>query len=255
MRRTLLVAGLLGALTSMALAAPASAATYSVSLSVSRTKADVGQTVRLTGTVSGSKAARKTVLVQRKVGSGSWRTIARPRTTSRRTYSVTHRVSAVGAQQFRVVAPRKGSTRQGLSSTRAFTGWTWLLLDRQPMTVGGFVGLGTVVSVSGRTYRDSIDLHAADSGTSGATWFLDGQCDRADIPATVAKGTSQVEVDSNEGGGGITTLVAGAVLPIGNVTLGTGYLSIYREAGAETISLLRPRLHCDVARLSPPPAL
>jgi hypothetical protein len=49
---------------SVALAAPAEAATYSVTLTASHVKRDVGQTLTLTGKVAGSKAAGKKLTVQ-----------------------------------------------------------------------------------------------------------------------------------------------------------------------------------------------
>lgn len=166
-----------------ALAAPAEAASYGVSLTLSRTKADVGKTLTASGKVTGSKAAKKLLTVQRRVGTGSWRKVGTVRTTSKGAFSYAYRVRATGAQSLRVVAPATGSTKLGVSAARAFTGFTWVDLYDAPYQSGGnAVVRGPVAgwTVEGRTPP----AHTLGIGSDAYVyWNLDGRCDawRADV--------------------------------------------------------------------------
>ncbi|MCL3838333.1 hypothetical protein [Aeromicrobium duanguangcaii] len=100
--------------------------TFKLSISTSRSVADVGQTIAISGKVSGPKAAKKRLLVQRKVGAGAWKTVRKITTTSKRRYATTVPVTTAGQQYLRVVAPKSKKARAGSSTARGFVGWRWL---------------------------------------------------------------------------------------------------------------------------------
>jgi len=162
--RTLVAATNVALIASLAPAAADAAPkrAYQVSIKVSRTQADVGQTIRIAGRVAGPKAAKKRLAVQRKVGHGKWRTIKKVRTTKRARYSTAVKVTAGGRQYFRVVAPKSSKRRAGVSRARALTGWRWLDLTTQPsMKPEGQGGVRGPVVVAGRTYPKALTYRFA----------------------------------------------------------------------------------------------
>lgn len=135
---------------------------YQVSIKISRTQADVGQTIRIAGRVAGPKAAKKRLAIQRKVGSAKWRTVRKVRTTSRARYSTKVKVTTAGRQYFRVVAPTSSKRRAGHSKARALTGFRWLDLTQQPsMTPTGRGAVRGPVTVAGRTYPSALTYRFA----------------------------------------------------------------------------------------------
>lgn len=239
----LLAASLVGA---VLVAAPAQAATYSVTISISKVKADVGQTIAFSGSVSGKKAAKKTVTLQRKVGSGAWKTVGTAKTNKKKKYSFRHKVSATGSQLFRVVAPKKGSTKAGISPRKAFTGWTWLHLSQQPKYVHGDVRFGFSPTVLDVQRPRSIQLE----GVVG--WQLNNRCDTSDINVVLYPDTTgPVTVTSDVGGVEDTTEANSSALSrIDVVTVNAPYLELRNEDSPTIpVVLTSPRIHCSVAEL------
>lgn len=250
----LVLATLALALGSVALAAPAQAATYSLTLTASHTNRDVGQTLTLTGKVTGSKAAKKKLTVQRRAGAGAWTTIGTVRTTSKKTYSFKHRVTRTGAQSFRVVAPKNGSTKIGVSPTRNITGWTWLdLYDESYYSAGG-VQRGWVGPVNGGTPpRETLGLYSSDGSDvhGSVAWRTESLCDRltAAFGMSDSDGTAKwvrislpgadVEVQPSE----ITTLNRSLV------DVGLFSMRRFTDSGEGYVAIESPRAHCKVARL------
>lgn len=238
---------------SVALAAPAEAATYSVTLTASHVKRDVGQTLTLTGKVAGSKAAGKKLTVQRRVGTGAWTTIGTVRATSKKTYTVKHKVSRVGAQSFRVVAPKSGSTKTGISPARSIVGWTWLYLTDQPHYVTGTMFVGTTVSAQENTYARSVEL-VSGPGKREIFWQLDDRCDDSDVDVTLydgVVGSQSVFVSTTEGG--VTRqAVAGSLTGANVVGPTAGSLTISVTDTADHVLVVSPRVHCSVSRLPSP---
>jgi|GEM_PF-5430106 len=252
MSRRLLVAASIGAFLSLLLVSvPAEAATYKVSLSLSAAQADTGKTIKLTGAVSGSKAAKKTVWVQRKVGSGAWTTIAKPKTNASKKYAYTHTVSAAGAQQFRVVAPKKGSVKQGVSPSRSLVGWKWLLLAQQSHWSTGAQYVDTTRTIDGVSYPHSLELIGDSSAAAFIHWNLSQWCDHYDVRATLPGGiagsqTFWVTSDASTG----TTVYGGEVTRLPEVVGSfSTFLRFGKPASGSSVVVLTPRVHCRVAAL------
>lgn len=178
------VAGLLIAL--VPTTAQAAHPRYVVSASISAVKADVGATVKVSGTVAGKAAAKKTVYLQRKIGAGAWSTVGSTRTTAGRRYTFTHRVGATGAQTFRVYAPKSKYRSAGYSTARSLVGWTWLDLSRQPVMSFGYVSNGMSVTLGSTVYSHAFSLWINNGVTASEIYAkVNGSCDRATYRAGV----------------------------------------------------------------------
>ncbi|KRC63828.1 hypothetical protein ASE12_03035 [Aeromicrobium sp. Root236] len=170
----LLLALAVGVATAL-VAAPAHAGTaYKVSLSVSATTLDYGKTLTLSGSVS-PKAAGAKVTIQRRVGSGSWKSIT-TRTlssTSRYSYAVKPGPGVVG---YRVIKSRSGSHATGISSTRTVSVYRWRYLADLPtasatsMTTGTFTLNNSFDTATTRSYAKSVRLLSGGFGQ----WSLVG---------------------------------------------------------------------------------
>jgi hypothetical protein len=243
----LLAATLVGAVLT---ANPAQAATYSVSIAISAPKGDVGTYVTISGSVSGSKAAKKTVQVQRLVGAGSWTTIASIKTSSTKKYSYKHKISVVGGQLFRVVAPKNGSTHTGTSATRAFTGWNWLWLSEQPHFSNGPVRVGATTTLLGSKYPHSIEIYPSPTSDTSVTWNVLGLCDTSDVKL----GTfTEVGVKVTNDDGNIVRLVtSSALVPVDTVRSFTDWVQFQNTYSEGYAWMLSPRVHCSVTVLPEP---
>lgn len=150
-QRSLLVIATVAAVC-LAAQLPAEAArtpTFRVTLTTSTTTSDVGTTVTLRGAVRGPKSARKTLLIQRRIGASQWTTIARTRTGPRSRYVRRVTTTTAGVQSLRVIAPRSTKAKRGTSAARMLTGWRWLDLTTQSQQAAGDVrGPVTVNGVS-----------------------------------------------------------------------------------------------------------
>jgi len=238
-------------------AAQAAPATYRVSISVSAAKADVGQSVTVTGRVSGPRAARKLVLVQQRVGTGAWRTVTKVRTTSSARYSTRVKVTTAGAQALRVVAPRSTVRRAGTSAARSLTGWRWV--DASRAGVSSNLRTGTV-TIHGTRYSG---LTVAPRGSGKLLVRFDGRCDAVSYSAGVGgemNNWALLDLMQGQGAelapalariepwvsGGNTPLTSTWALRTESDHLEFGLFSSSQDQRAVLIS---PRLHCTVNSL------
>lgn len=249
-RIPLSLAAALGLVAALFIATPAQAATYSVTAALSATKADVGQTVKITGTVGGAGAANKRLAVQRRIGSGAWATIGTAVTGANKKYSYTHKVSKTGAQQFRVYAPASNGVSGKASDAKSFTGWIWLNLTQQPHSAGGSLFWDTEPTVKATKRPHSVEQF--DDNTF-AFWDLDNKCDQSKVALgtyDTASGTASGSVQTDEGSAGYT-VSAGVATFANHVALASDYLQISKTAGAPLV-ISSPRVHCSIARLPDP---
>jgi len=238
-------------------AAQAAPASYRVSIALSATKADVGQTVTVSGRVTGPRAARKALLVQHRVGTGAWRTVKKVRTTASARYSAAVRISTAGAQSLRVVAPRSSVRRAGASAARGLTGWRWI--DAARSGVSSNLQAGTV-TVHGSRYSG---LTVAPRGSGKLLVRFDGRCDAVSYSAGVGgemNNWALLDLMQGQGAelapalariepwvsGGNTPLTATWALRTESDHLEFGLFSSSQDHRAVLIS---PRLHCTVNSL------
>lgn len=238
-------------------AAQAAPATYRVSISLSASKADVGQAVRVSGAVSGPRAARKQLLVQQRIGSGAWRTVKKVRTTSRARYATSVTVTTAGAQSVRVVAPRSSLRRTGTSAVRGLTGWRWV----DAVRAGALSNLRSgAVTVHGARYNG---LTVAPRASGTLLVRFDGRCDAVQYSAGVGgEMNNWALLDLMQGQGAelapalarIEPWVSGGNRPMTS-TWGLRPESDHLEFGLFSSSqnqsavLISPRLHCTVNSL------
>ncbi|MEH3033915.1 MAG: hypothetical protein PGN07_07705 [Aeromicrobium erythreum] len=248
-RRLLTTAACTALAASVLVATPAEAATYGVTLNLSKSTADVGQKIGLSGKVTGSKAAKKKLSVQYRLGSGSWKTVKTVTTSSKATYATTFTVKTAGTAGLRVVAPKSGSTKAGTSPARNFTGYRWLWLHQQKLIASGYVSVDDV-SHQGKDYPHSIYLGTS----SGILWGTRQKCDKLSaslaVPSWAGDVSSQtVSVSSSTSG----TIQAdqGDPKPIDQfLSSSADYLSISRGSGSgPSVMILSPKVHCSVNEL------
>lgn len=150
--------GLVVAASSMT-AAEAAPKAYGVTVKVSKTTADVGATIKVTGKVSGENARKlkgKKVTVQRKYGNAGWQKVADAKISSKRTFSLSTKLVAGGNTSFRVVKSKSGKIRTGTSATRTLSVYKWIDLTTAP-SVGFSAGLRNhPVTLNGKTYARAL---------------------------------------------------------------------------------------------------
>ena len=211
-----LVAGSLGVA-----AAPAQAATFSVSLSASATHVTVGQKVTLTGKVS-PRPGRRCVKVQlRYVGSTAWHTIKKVRTNRAGRFTVKVTASDENDRYYRIYKPKQRSRKAGRSAA------VQVIVDPvviTPATLGGITP-GTSPLAGGAT------LTVTGTGLSGTD--------------TVTF-TPQVARSDTRDGTGILPELRGTVSVIDDTTLsvrtpaslgGENVVKIYTPSGTLTTSV------------------
>jgi hypothetical protein len=179
------------------------------------------------------------------------------RATSKKTYTVKHKVSRVGAQSFRVVAPKSGSTKTGISPARSIVGWTWLALYDQSYYSSGGVQRGWTGTVNGGTPpRDTFGLYSDDasSGSHGSLlWRPEEQCDRL---------TAAVGLSDSDGTAAFLRLQAAGpsqdveaqpseMTPVDVSLVGAASLSMrrFQLSGGGYVVVESPKAHCKVGRL------
>lgn len=261
--RTLAAATAVGLIASLAPTVAADAAakpTYKVSISTSATKADVGQTIKVSGKVSGPQAAKKRLAVQVRVGKGAWRTVRKVRTTKNRRYSTKVTVTTAGSQTIRVVAPGSKRARAGTSSTRGFVGWRWLDLTKQGFTVGGAKPTTGPVTVAGRAYPKAWTVPVE------TALYLDGarSCDMFKSTAALLPGVTEP--------GQILFATAPTLAPDANVEVTQGELGLQPGAAPRSfrinltgqrffafvnfsngpVAVISPQAHCTINSLTGP---
>lgn len=174
-RRTLVSAAAATALVALTFV-PAEAASYTVT-ATTPASADVGKTFKVTGAVTGSGKAKKTLLVQRKVGSAAWKTYTTVKTDAQGKFARSVKVSSVGAKKYRVVAPAKGSVKQGVSPTRTVTGYTWLpLVDQSFQVFGGSVATDVTAKVGSTSYPRSFLITEGSGDSLSINFRTNGHC-------------------------------------------------------------------------------
>lgn len=233
-------------------AAPAQAATYGVTLTVSTSTADIGKKVTLTGKVSGKGSAKKSVVIQRKTAK-AWKTITTVTTSSKSTYSKAITIRSTGAGVYRVAAKKSGATSTGYSPSRTVTGFRWLWLADQPLLTTGQAFVNTTVRVLEKRYAHSIELSAF-TNTSVVEWRLANACDRSDIGAALnnsSLGSEAVSVTTNDGGKTIDA-IAGAIQRVEGVSASTRTLGYSIDNPDHNVLLVAPRVHCSVDQLPDP---
>lgn len=194
MFRQALIASAGAVLVAGALALPAEAKAYEVTLKTDSAKTDVKDDFRLSGEVTGSGAGNKQLIVQRKIGSSGWKNYSTVTTRPTGTYSKSFEMLSPGAKQFRVLVPKAGSLTTGTSNVKTITGYSWLsLAKRGTETISvdfdsgsygfGITGNNVKTRVDGHDYPHSIrflNLAGSQSGTANVIVAnLDGKCDEA----------------------------------------------------------------------------
>ena len=253
-----LVAGAAGIAAVAALTvAPAEAAAYGVTLTASTVKADVNTTFKLSGKVTGSGAGRKSIIVQRKIGSAAWKNYSTITTRQTGTYSKAFTMASVGAKSFRVLVPKSGKLTTGTSNTVEVTGYTWLALVNQPLQHYGTGAFNVVGRVNGETYAKSIVMY----GEGGYYFDVDSKCDRVSLGFGLDERTSgSLEqpfsagfADSNG-----TTVLADNTADIAlakidqPLTPSAEFLYFGRdtEVGSNKyVAVTTPKVHCTVTQL------
>jgi len=237
--------------------AQAAPAAHRVSISASAAKADVGQSVRVSGKVTGARAGRTKVLVQHRVGSGAWRTVARPRTTKGGRYTASVRVTTAGAQSLRVVAPRSKTRAAGTSAVRRLTGWRWIDATR----TGAVENLRSgSVRIHGASYS-GLTVGPRDSGRLLVRF--DGRCNAVTYAAGVGgEMNNWALLDLMQGQGATLAPALARIEPWvsgGNEPLSSTWslrgesdhleFGLFSSSQSEHAVLISPRLHCDVNSL------
>lgn len=187
--RTIAVAAAVGLIASLAPATAAEAAkkpAYQVSIKIGKTKADVGQVITVAGRVKGPKAKKKRLVVQRKVGTGAWRSVKKVRTNKKGRYATKVKVNLAGQQYLRVVAPKSKKARMGVSSRRGYVGWRWLDLTTQRSQTEGNDAVKGPATIAGKTYPKAITFE-----NTGTYFNTAAVCDTFKSTAGVVDGGTE----------------------------------------------------------------
>jgi hypothetical protein len=175
-------------------ALPADAATrYVVTISSSAARADVGQSVTLTGKVT-PKAKGQRVKVQR-LSSTGWTTVARPRLNRHSRYRATVTVSGPGDNRYRVVKPRSDGHKKGISPVVTIVGWRWRNLSSMPIwnppaDPSQFFSVLPSGMLGPASYAPFIKLGSTSPVIAQVTYRLDGKCERFDGHVGVLAGSA-----------------------------------------------------------------
>jgi hypothetical protein len=105
---------------------------FSVSITLkSASTTELGKSVSIAGTVS-PNAKGKTVSIQRRYGSGSWKTVATKKLTSTSKYSASIKTTAGGPTSYRVVKATSSTRSTGYSSSKTVDVFRWRDLTTLP---------------------------------------------------------------------------------------------------------------------------
>lgn len=250
-RKLITGAAVLGVATALSVV-PAEAAAYGVTLKTSTVKADLNKTFTLSGKVTGSGAGSKSLIVQRKVGSGGWSNYSTVTTRSTGTYSKSFTMPSVGAKSFRVLAPKKGSTTTGTSNAVGVTGYTWLTLIDQPTTAQDAI-VNVTRTVQGVTYRKSILLNSS----FAAVWNLGGKCDifktGVAVDPLAGSGAANEPVEANTLEKGVVKTAVAKLNTYtaltGKVSGVTGFTFSPTASNPSPVDVLTPKVHCATTAL------
>jgi len=195
-----LVAGLL-----VLSAAPAQAASFTVSVNASATTVTAGGKVTFTGTVSPRPSSRYVYLQRRMVGSTKWTTVKKVHTTRAGGYTVTVGTSSDADRYYRVYKAKQGSRKAGYS--------TGVQVIVDPVVVDAAATLTSLSPTSG-ALSGGTELTLVGSGLSGTTKVTftpqvapsdtaDGSGVLSELPGTVVtKNDQQVMVTTPASLGG-----------------------------------------------------
>ncbi|SKB07549.1 hypothetical protein [Aeromicrobium choanae] len=237
--------------------APATAAeaarkpAYKVSISTSTANPSVGTTVKVTGKVTGPKAAKKRLLVQRKVGAGKWTTVAKVRTTKSRKYAARVKVSTAGKHAVRVVAPKSSKARAGSSRARSFTGWRWLDLTKQPNQGGGDIVNGPV-TIAGKSYPKAFTFRYSGVyfNTGGKCTTLRGSVGTPDPVGASLLALTFANQDLDDALEYRTVVAAGAAPKAASYPVSGKPVVAFGDGGGEgRVSIVAPELRCSINAL------
>lgn len=140
-------------------AAEAAPKSFTVTAKVSRTKADVGAKVKVSGKVSGQSAKSlkgKKVTVQRKYVGGGWQKIGTAKISSKRTFALSTKLVKGGNTSFRVVKGKSGKIKSGKSTARTLPVYKWIDLTTAP-SLGFSMGVrNQAVTMGGKRYARAL---------------------------------------------------------------------------------------------------
>lgn len=240
-------------------AAEAAAPAYRVAISTPRSNPDVGQALVLSGWVSGPKSAKKTLLVQRRIGAGGWTTVRRIKTTKKSRYAAVVVVPTAGAQSYRVVAPASKVRSRGISAARSLTGWRWL--DATAKAVYDDLGPATL-TIHGKTYPKALTPTGGGSGTlyvdtTKACDVLSYSFGTEGTTTSTSGSTTNLQLSSQLQ----TVLTVSGMMATGGQAPGTGRWQLRPDTAfviidvggggpvGQRAGIIAPRLHCSVNAL------
>ena len=147
---------------------------YTLNLSVSDVRPDVGEAVRLNGKVRPAAPGRR-VLVQGRAAGTGWVTIARPFLSRSSTYKATVRFPRSGAVSIRVVKPPSRKSAEGISRIRYLRVGAAVLPPVIVTTSLPDGVVGTAYAATVRTADNRPGAFLVASGSLPAGLFLDDQ--------------------------------------------------------------------------------
>lgn len=177
--RKLVVVALTGLLMCGGVSAAHAKSKFTVTLTASTAKIELGGSVKLTGKVSPApkkKSKRRTVAIQRQNAGGAWTTIATVKLSTKGTFSRTVKPTVGGPTRYRVLKAKTSSRSAGLSPTRNVDVWRWVDLVLTPTE---FV-LGNGASAATSSIRGTAFGHSLEVDSPGASlgWDLTNRrCD------------------------------------------------------------------------------
>lgn len=166
----LIIAALVVTLTAPAAQARAA---YAVTVTASRSQVDVGQSFTLSGQVTPAARGKK-VTIQRRYGTGSWRTIGTATLKSSGSYAKTIKATKAAPTSYRVLKAKSSSRSAGTSRTVGVGAYRWRHLTDLPSFRGSLVGTSEKSAVMlGVTYPHSLLV----GGSASAGFETAGLCD------------------------------------------------------------------------------
>jgi len=169
------LAGLTGlSATAPAQAAPASARAE-VTITVTDTAPEVGDKIRIKGTVDPAARGSKVLLQVRYENRKAWKTVGRDRLNGNGRYSFKDKVGSVRERDYRVVAPAASGRSRSVSDRVAVTVFGWRSLTSIPIVIGSAVNSGNEVRINGVSYPHSL-VSSALSTTGSISYNLDREC-------------------------------------------------------------------------------
>lgn len=140
-------------------AAEAAPKAFKVTVKVSKSTADVGAKIKVSGKVSGqsSKSLKgKKVTVQRKYGNGGWQKVGTAKISSKRTFALSTTLVKGGNTSFRVVKGKSGKIKSGTSAARSLPVYKWIDLTTAP-SIGYSMGVrNQAVTMGGKRYARAL---------------------------------------------------------------------------------------------------